>query len=452
MKYRVKNSKWSGNVTSALVEGGTIALKNLLPCDISQMDWINGLTGMFNLMWQSNELEKKITVEPRDKFFLDATYARNWTEKLHKGDTESSRYIYDALKRNLCFTYENDGSDGFVEERNRRGQKCELGSHLMNLGELYENEDQQLERNFTRQHIMFMTKQFQIIWAQYKQPFIPVIHPEYSDIWNQQNPFDLPDKVEDFAPRILVWYGKQPLNQADGLTNNNHWFWGFDENTSDPEKLTYYPFAGVYCDQDGDIGGAVSLGGVTYNFPSLYFNKSSINAVVPMPATGYEQTNGLYEMFWQRNILSMLERPKIKTAFFKLTPEDIAKLDFRRLIFIESEQADTYWILNKVIDYKGSKNELTQVELFEYHNGTPDLDLFPVKDKGFGLNETDISTDFNAVQVSQGNYTGSKGKQLGLNPNVFKSTPTVGVQNNMLAYKQNTRFQKHTQVTGHVFH
>ena len=145
MKYRVKNSKWSGNVTSALVEGGTIALKNLLPCDITQMDWINGLTGMFNLMWQSNELEKKITVEPRDKFFLDATYARNWTEKLHKGDTESSRYIYDALKRNLCFTYENDGSDGFVEERNRRvGQKCELGSHLMNLGELYENEDQQI--------------------------------------------------------------------------------------------------------------------------------------------------------------------------------------------------------------------------------------------------------------------------------------------------------------------
>ena len=254
----------------------------------------------------------------------------------------------------------------------------------------------------------------------------------------------MPDKVEDFAPRILVWYGKQPLNQADGLTNNNHWFWGFDENTSDPEKLTYYPFAGVYCDQDGDIGGAVSLGGVTYNFPSLYFNKSSINAVVPMPATGYEQTNGLYEMFWQRNILSMLERPKIKTAFFKLTPEDIAKLDFRRLILLNPNKPtpDTYWILNKVIDYKGSKNELTQVELFEYHNGTPDLDLFPVKDKGFGLNETDISTDFNAVQVSQGNYTGSKGKQLGLNPNVFKSTPTVGVQNNMLAYKQKHAFSK----------
>ena len=443
MKYRVKNSKWSGNVTSALVEGGTIALKNLLPCDISQMDWINGLTGMFNLMWQSNELEKKITVEPRDKFFLDATYARNWTEKLHKGDTESSRYIYDALKRNLCFTYENDGSDGFVEERNRRvGQKCELGSHLMNLGELYENEDQQIGTEFYAPTYMFYDKTISNNMGAYKQPFIPVIHPEYSDIWNQQNPFDLPDKVEDFAPRILVWYGKQPLNQADGLTNNNHWFWGFDENTSDPEKLTYYPFAGVYCDQDGDIGGAVSLGGVTYNFPSLYFNKSSINAVVPMPATGYEQTNGLYEMFWQRNILSMLERPKIKTAFFKLTPEDIAKLDFRRLIFIESEQADTYWILNKVIDYKGSKNELTQVELFEYHNGTPDLDLFPVKDKGFGLNETDISTDFNAVQVSQGNYTGSKGKQLGLNPNVFKSTPTVGVQNNMLAYKQKHAFSK----------
>ena len=112
------------------------------------------------------------------------------------------------------------------------------------------------------------------------------------------------------------------------------------------------------------------------------------------------------------------------------------------MIFIESQQGDTYWILNKIIDYKGSKNNVTQVELYEYHNATPNTNLFPTLDKGFGVNETDISNDFNAVQVSQGNYTGSKGKQLGLNPNVFKATPTIGVQNNMLAFKQRHTIHK----------
>tara|TARA_R100000655_G_scaffold24_2_gene143 strand:+ start:7477 stop:10920 length:3444 start_codon:yes stop_codon:yes gene_type:complete len=437
MKYRIRSGQFSGGVTGQLVEGGSIPLAELLPCDITQMDWINGLTGMFNLMWQSNELEKKIIVEPRDLFLKDATYARNWTDKLDKGQMENTEYIYDALQRNLCFTYEFDSADVFVEERNRRrGQKCQLGSHLMDLGELYENEDQQIGSDFYSPTYMFYDKTISNNGAPYRQPYIPVIHSEYTNIWYQTDPYLLPDKMEEFAPRLLVWYGKQPLNQSDGFTNDNHWFWGYDDNDGEVEKLNYYPMAAVYCDQDGDLGGTLTIGGITYNNPSLYFNTSLINSVDVMPATGYENTNGLYEMFWQRNILSIMDRPKIKRAFFKLTAADIAELDFRRLIFIgDSQHADTYWILNKVMDYRGGRNQLTEVELFEYHNATPDLLLFPQTKKGFGEDITDISTDYNAIRVSRNQFTGSMGNQLGLRPNSFRPKPIMGVQNNNLSFK-----------------
>lgn len=119
MKYRINSSTFNGGLTPELIEGGSVDLAQLLPCDTLQLDWVNGLTGLFNLFWQSDEETKTIKVEPRDNFFKPANQSIDWTDKLDHNNDEKNQYIYDALKRNLCFTYENDSSDGFVEERNR---------------------------------------------------------------------------------------------------------------------------------------------------------------------------------------------------------------------------------------------------------------------------------------------------------------------------------------------
>ena len=50
MKYRILESEFNGNLTPEIVEGGSVALSALLPCDTTQLEYVNGLTGLFNLM------------------------------------------------------------------------------------------------------------------------------------------------------------------------------------------------------------------------------------------------------------------------------------------------------------------------------------------------------------------------------------------------------------------
>ncbi len=399
MKYRARSQSFSGTIDPVIIAGGSVDLELLLPCDQTQLEWVNGLTGLFNLFWQSNEQTKTIIVEPRDSFFKHYTESVNWTEKLHHGSNQENSYIYDALKRNLCFTYENDSADGLVEERNRRrGQICELGSHAINLGDLYLNEEQKIGSDYYAPTYMFYDKSVSNNQGADKQPFIPIIHSEYSSAWNVQYNVNLPDKLTEFATRILTWYGLQPLNQVDGITSANTWRFGFDDLTDPTENLQTYPFAGVYSDQVGNLGGTLLLGGVTYNSPSLYFEQSEINVVATPPP--YDLTNGLYQMFWESHILSLINRPVVKKAFFKLTPYDIANLDYRKLIYIEGAQADTYWVMNKITDFKAGANQLTIVELFEYSN-TRGVSKVSMK-KGFGANLTPQWTDFNAQPIAFG--------------------------------------------------
>lgn len=438
MKYRCTKQTFSGNLTPDLVNGGSISLSQLLPCKTKQLDWITGLTGLFNLFWQSDEATKTIRVEPRDMFFNAPDTALDWTAKLDHLTDHKNKYIYDALKRNLCFTYEKDSTDGFVEERNRRrGQKCELGSHSLNLGDLYVNEEQKIGSEFYAPSYMFYDKTISGNLGAYKQPFIPVIHGEYSEIWSVINNWELPEKVNDYAPRILTWYGLQPLNQTDGNISSNNWKWGYDFNSDPYESKTRYPFAGVYCDQDGTLGGSLNLASVTYNRPSLYFENSPINAVSVAPP--YDYTNGLYDIFWGLNILSLLNRPKVKTVFFKLSATDIANLDFRELIYLEGKQSGTYWILNKIVDYKPGSNELTQVELYEYSNTRP---LKPASlTEGFGDNVTDQWSDFEPAMVSFNTLKIPK-DLLDSDLGIFSTTRTPilnqGTQSNSLPQKQGT--------------
>jgi len=445
MKYRARAQEFSGTIDPVIIPGGSVDLELLLPCDTTQLDWVNGLTGLFNLFWQSDESTKTILVEPRDSFFKDYTEAIDWTDKLDHDSVQQNKYIYNSLKRDLCFTYENDSADIMVEERNRRrGQICELGSHALDLGELYLNEDQKIGSDYYSPTYMFYDKTCSNNMAADKQPFIPVIHGEYSSIWATQLNAGLPDKLTEFNPRIFTWYGMQPLNQADGSISANTWRWGFNDLTSPHENLKEYPFAGIYSDQVGSLGGTLTLGATTFNAPSLYFENSDIN-VVPTPPP-YQQTNGLYEMFWEFHILSLLKRPVVKMAYFKLTTADIANLDYRKLIYLEGGQADTYWIMNKITDYKAGTNQPTKVELFEYRNTRP---VKPVKiNKGFGANLTPQWTDYNVRLVKDGAIK-IDGKYLTSSLDIanqtFISTPTNAVSKTVVTSRSASNLAENTQ-------
>lgn len=57
--------------------------------------------------------------------------------------------------------------------------------------------------------------------------------------------------------------------------------------------------------------------------------------------------------------LSNKQKGKIMTAFFYLTPNDILNYDLSDRIFI----IDSWWSINRIIDYNANGDQLTKVEL-----------------------------------------------------------------------------------------
>jgi hypothetical protein len=81
-------------------------------------------------------------------------------------------------------------------------------------------------------------------------------------------------------------------------------------------------------------------------------------------ATGPIQftNNNLFKAYHERQFLEIASKDsKLITAMFLLTPLDIHQLDFRNTILIDQ----TYYRLNKVINYNPFKSGLTKVELFK---------------------------------------------------------------------------------------
>jgi hypothetical protein len=371
-KYRIKDAKTWGGLTNALIDGGQISINSLLPCDTTQLEWINGLTGLFNLYWFADEGAKVIYCEPRDNFFLNTGEAIDWSDKINMGQPSESKFVYDTLNRDLCFTYEDDGSDGFVEERNDRvQQQCSLNSYSMDLGNLYKNDETQIGSEFYCPTYMFNDKV--IATNSGKAPYIPVIHSEYTSIWTTTSNSDYPDKIEEFGARILLWGGLTPVFQADGSISGNAWRWGKTNPSSTPYELNDYPFAATFNNQNEDFFGSLILGGITY-FPTLPFQDAEANDQNPAASPPlYPFCDGLFKVFWEKNINTILERPRIKTALFNLNAKDISEFDFRRLVYLDAGigEGATYWIVNKIVDYKPAKNQLTKVELFQWNVAKP---------------------------------------------------------------------------------
>lgn len=380
-KYRINGGTFGGGLTTSGSSGQTgTNVTTLLPCETTQLDFVNGLTGLFNLYWQCDEINKTISVEPRDQFFKQRSEAINWSDKISVDKKQHDKFIYDVLNRDLCFTYENDGSDGFVAERNiLNNQICELDSYVMDLGELYKDKESKLGTNFYCPTYMF--RDSVIGNNQQWSPYIPVIHSEYTLIWTNTDPNAYPDKIEDFGARILYWAGETPLNLDTGATSQFIMRFAKDNPAHSPLEKRTYPLALTHHDMDWQFMGSINLQGNTF-YPTLPYNDLETTNQEPQPVPlVYDKCQGLYTCFYERNIETLIQRPRLKTAYFKLNIDDIANLDLRKLIYLDTgvTEANSYWIINKIADYKPNKNELTKVELYQYIPALPEKRILSTK-------------------------------------------------------------------------
>jgi hypothetical protein len=122
--------------------------------------------------------------------------------------------------------------------------------------------------------------------------------------------------------------------------------------------------------------------------------------------------NNLYNRYWRRT-MGQINNGKMLTAMFNLTESDIQKMKLNDKIRIDN----SWWNINKVIDYDANANKLTKVELISIDN---EINFMPFvsgfNEPGIGLpNVGPIQQVANNSMIrtksSYSNVTGNGGMQ-----------------------------------------
>ena len=343
----------------------TVSYREVLP-DVTQIDFVSEISKIFNLVWATNELTQQVTVEPFNSFydFNGTTYGYlDWSEKALIVDVEENGFI----KGNLLYAMNEDSSDWCINNlitatEGGFGDKKIYSNRNINGEDKWQDLSLSIFSAMKMDFDYFIQREF--------APF-PPSNPAYEQM--------KPNPVPTFIPKI--WSEPDsPLTptipEEKPNPNNSHqhklaFILNNTKQTVSDEKDIYwaigrawYPFGS---EDDGIFGvrGHISHSQGHYMEVASYspFNSEAPN-VTFSDALGNSTSDegyfegGLFHVYHQSFIDSMLLRDKKITAEVHLTPTDIANINFRQLICI----GDNYYILSRIIDYNFS-GEATQVEL-----------------------------------------------------------------------------------------
>jgi len=317
--YNVNNSflRVTG-VKNNLSSGDDVVLNDLVPKNIKQVDFIKSIVNMFNLyLIPDNTNDKNIIVKTRDEFYEDfQTEYVDWTDKFDYSQEYTITLLSELQNKTLNYTYKQSSDE--VNKRYREQVGLDYGQYLLNFDNDFLTGEQKIELIFE------------------PTPLVKTLLP----LGFEGDSFIVPYLLygKETAPKILYDGGQIQVADytikdvdASGITTNY--------------VLNYYNYAGHF---DNPITPSFDL---DWNINELYF----YNEVLPNVTT-----DNLYNLYWY-DYVNLIAQSKLLTAYFNLDEYDISSLNFAKLIWIR----DSYYILNKIIDYDATSNGLTKVELIK---------------------------------------------------------------------------------------
>ena len=331
---KARETKFKVTTGNGILYGDSVAWGDFLPCDITQKDFIGGLTGLFNLYWFTDEMTKKVYVEPYENFYTSKAEAVDWRKKMDLFTPHTTQFITDLIGRNALYRYQPPSKDGYQETLNA-SLEYPYHSQFVDLGAQYLNQTKEYGTTLFVPTIMVKDNQLvELIDA--NPPWIPLIVQEWlDDIGN----YDKPERAAGYGIRILSYEGMQ----STGTQN----VWGSWANST----TSTYPRAVSYM-----TDGVVKSG---QKHANLAYHDITVGGLF------YE---GLFTTYFDTLFQDLIALPRMKIAYFHLTPTDIAQLDLRRMVYITEDGGanSSYWKIHKIIDYKPQDDGLTKVELLQY--------------------------------------------------------------------------------------
>lgn len=357
----LKNEAYTADFT----QNDYIDLAAYLPDKIKQKDLLGDLIKRYNLYIQTDPNNPKMLIFDTRPDFYNRGITVDWTHKKDFSSADEIELLSDLQYKLMIWSYKAD-SDLYNKE------------YLDVTGDVYGQYKYFFDNDFVKgeERIESQFSPTPLV----KTPFnaiVPGINPEQPKV----------------QPRIFYWGGLKDC--SDG------WQWTYQSAitgaTGSTESFTKYPYAGHF---DDPINPTIDI---NFGESKYYF----YNDWTSLPASN------MFNTYWS-DYIRQIETGKLVTSYFNLDEYDIRfiKDNFYTKIFI----VDSYYYVNKIIDYKPLNNGLTKVELIKIIDGVtwkpkvstrpitfrPDKPINQFVDLAVGFNNTGTGVVIGSNNVSGG--------------------------------------------------
>jgi hypothetical protein len=302
--------------STTIISGANINLLGFVPSKIKQKDFLKSIFQMYNLYIESDKDNPNIlNLTTRDNF-VDSGVEKDWTYKLAKDSDQVLQFLPELTGKKIQLTYKQD-----TDEANKK--------YFDTTREVFG----QIEYTFDNEYIKGVDKK-ELIFSP-----TPLL----------QTPFNA------FVPSFSFAEPKVNLRILyDGGLKACNSFNLYDFGTTGQSGLTSYPYAGHW---DDPLKPSFDI---NFGLCDFYYY------------SGFQTTNNnLYNQYWRRTI-AQINTGKMLIAYFDLNELDIQSLKLNDKIRIDN----SWWTINKIIDYSVNQKLLTKVELMSIDT---DIDLAPFK-------------------------------------------------------------------------
>jgi len=283
--------------------GGTIDVNDYVPQKIKQNDFVKAIFNMYNLYADIDKTQpNQLNLIHRDAYY-DAGKEVDWTYKLAKDQEQSLSFLPELTSKKVILTYAPDTDSPNATYTTATNQI---------YGQVEVVFDNEYVKDVDTKPILFGPT--------------PII----------KTPFGA------YVPMIAGQAPKTNLRILyDGTTRSCSPYHIYDYGTTGMTGVTSYPYVGHF---DDPLNPTWDL---NYSVCSFYYYQ-------PLSLTD----NNLYNRYWRRT-LGQINNGKMLTAMFNLKDSDIQAMELNDKIRIDN----SWWNINRVIDYDANANKLTQVEL-----------------------------------------------------------------------------------------
>ena len=296
------------------VIGGILGMNQYVPLKIKQSDYIKSIFQMYNLYADTDvDQPNKLILRHRDEYY-DSGAQKDWSQKLMKDREQNLIFLPDLSAKKLKLTYKPD-------------KDSPNAVYTQMTDEIYG----QLEYTFDNEYVRD-TDTKELIFS--PTPVVATTFDAYVPSLNGEAP--------KTNIRILYDGGEQSCGSWDLI----------EYGTTGELGITTYPMIGHF---DDALTPTFDINFATCDY--YYYSPSTLTA------------NNLYNLYWRRTV-NQINVGKMLVAYFHLTEADIQTLKLNDKIRIDN----SWWNINKVIDYDANAEVPTKVELISIDT---EIDLAP---------------------------------------------------------------------------